>query len=385
MIWTIKKSHKGCKQEKWVQKGHSSLQIIQIKDGCCNPNLKPNAGPVCTWFSQELSLWVHIPPVQRRHSLETNPRQRGGGWLLLGLSCHNAFHLPWHHFQAGQCKHLKTCHCKIFDGISKEGHFQQNLGLGKTDKSSGDENQRPCSASLTADTVRGPLPCMLSGWGRGSPHWTSSSIQQSAQPFNCSAKCYEAWLQRQGRLVEIQRIHPTGILKILATSVTSTVPLRKGENRKGEYATCLTGRRDPDRWNMPLHSFPILSLTNALADFLAKKANRHIQSTLSLARNVKPQNNQHFLFLKIFLMWPIFNVFIEFVTTLPPSYVFVLWLQGMWHPSSPTRDRICNPCIGRRSLNNWIARELPSSTHFYTLGPCGLFWLLTDCIIFLIN
>lgn len=133
---------------------------------------------------QFVSSHTTSPNRPIRDSLETNPRQRGGGWLLVSLSCHNAFHLSWHHFQAGQCKHLKTYHCKIFDRISKEGHFQQNLGLGKIGKSSGDENQRPCSASLTADTVRGPLPCMLSGWGKGSPHWTWSSIQQSAQPFN---------------------------------------------------------------------------------------------------------------------------------------------------------------------------------------------------------
>ena len=31
----------------------------------------------------------------------------------------------------------------------------------------------------------------------------------------------------------------------------------------------------------------------------------------------------------------------------------------MWDLSSPTRDRTCNPCIGRRSLKHWTVREVP--------------------------
>ena len=42
------------------------------------------------------------------------------------------------------------------------------------------------------------------------------------------------------------------------------------------------------------------------------------------------------------------------------------WPRGMWDLSSPTRDRICTPCIERRSLNHWTAREIPSSICF---GP----------------
>ena len=34
----------------------------------------------------------------------------------------------------------------------------------------------------------------------------------------------------------------------------------------------------------------------------------------------------------------------------------------MWDLNSLTRDWTCTPCIGRRSLNHWIAREVPS--HF---------------------
>ena len=31
----------------------------------------------------------------------------------------------------------------------------------------------------------------------------------------------------------------------------------------------------------------------------------------------------------------------------------------MWDISSPTRDQTRTPCIGRRSLNHWTAREIP--------------------------
>ena len=41
---------------------------------------------------------------------------------------------------------------------------------------------------------------------------------------------------------------------------------------------------------------------------------------------------------KEFLMWTIFKVLIEFVTTLLLFYVLVFWPRGMWDLSSPTRD-----------------------------------------------
>ena len=64
-------------------------------------------------------------------------------------------------------------------------------------------------------------------------------------------------------------------------------------------------------------------------------------------------------FLRFFLMRTIFIVFIGFVTILLLFYVLVFWPRGMWDLSSPTRDRTRTPCIGRRSLNHWIAREVP--------------------------
>ena len=66
-----------------------------------------------------------------------------------------------------------------------------------------------------------------------------------------------------------------------------------------------------------------------------------------------------FFFLKIFWMWTIFKVLIEFVTILLLFYVLVFWLQGMWDLSSLTRDRTRTSCIGRGSLNRWTTREVP--------------------------
>ena len=41
------------------------------------------------------------------------------------------------------------------------------------------------------------------------------------------------------------------------------------------------------------------------------------------------------------------------------------WPWGMWDLTSATRDQTCTPCIGRRTLLYWIAREVPpcSSHH----------------------
>ena len=37
----------------------------------------------------------------------------------------------------------------------------------------------------------------------------------------------------------------------------------------------------------------------------------------------------------------------------------VFWPRGMWDLSSMTRDQMCTPCMERRSLNHWTAREVP--------------------------
>ena len=90
----------------------------------------------------------------------------------------------------------------------------------------------------------------------------------------------------------------------------------------------------------------------------------------------------------LFFFLTIFKVFIEFVTILLLFYVLVFWRRGMWDPSSPTRDRIHTPCIGRRSPSHWTTREVPHVSWLYTeegiAGSCGspMFNLLTNCKLF---
>ena len=65
------------------------------------------------------------------------------------------------------------------------------------------------------------------------------------------------------------------------------------------------------------------------------------------------------LFFKIFLMWTIFKVCIEFVTVLLLFYFLFLWPWDMWDLSSLTRYWTHTPCVGRWSLNHGTAREVP--------------------------
>ena len=52
------------------------------------------------------------------------------------------------------------------------------------------------------------------------------------------------------------------------------------------------------------------------------------------------------------------HVFFEFVTKLL-FYVLFFWPRGMWDLSPLIRDQTCIPCIGRRGLNPWTARQVP--------------------------
>ena len=67
---------------------------------------------------------------------------------------------------------------------------------------------------------------------------------------------------------------------------------------------------------------------------------------------------QNYHFLKKFLMWTVFKVFIKFAAILLLFHVLVLWPQGMWDPSSLTRDRSYTLCIKKQSLNHWTSREV---------------------------
>ena len=56
--------------------------------------------------------------------------------------------------------------------------------------------------------------------------------------------------------------------------------------------------------------------------------------------------------LRLFLMWTIFKIFIEFVTILLPF--LCLSLRDL---SSPARHQACTPCIRRWSSDHWTVRE----------------------------
>ena len=83
-----------------------------------------------------------------------------------------------------------------------------------------------------------------------------------------------------------------------------------------------------------------------------------------------PPHSFPFLF-KVFFFFDVgqfFKVLIELVTILLLFYfVFVFLPWGMWDLSSQTRDWTHTPCIGRRSLNHWTAREVPPTFLFKVL------------------
>ena len=45
-----------------------------------------------------------------------------------------------------------------------------------------------------------------------------------------------------------------------------------------------------------------------------------------------------------------------------PFYILFFWPRGMRDLSSPGRHQTRTPCIGRQSLNHWIARDVPGFT-----------------------
>ena len=80
----------------------------------------------------------------------------------------------------------------------------------------------------------------------------------------------------------------------------------------------------------------------------------------------------NFLFCFVFLMWTIF----KWSTSLNLLqyclfFVLVFWPWGMWNFSFLIRDWTHTPCIGRRSLHHWTAREVASLVHLRNMC-CGL-------------
>ena len=88
--------------------------------------------------------------------------------------------------------------------------------------------------------------------------------------------------------------------------------------------------------------------------------------------------NPFLSFLKDFLMWTIFKVFIDFFTTLLLFYVLFFRPRGMWDLTSQTKDQTCTLCIGRRSFNHWTARQVPI---IYFYPTTCLYWYSTVNIL----
>ena len=61
------------------------------------------------------------------------------------------------------------------------------------------------------------------------------------------------------------------------------------------------------------------------------------------------------------------RVLVEFVTALLLFSVWVFLLWDMWDLSSLIRYKTHSPCIGRRSFNDWTAREVTSKVYFSLL------------------
>ena len=85
-------------------------------------------------------------------------------------------------------------------------------------------------------------------------------------------------------------------------------------------------------------------------------------------------------FLRTFLMWAIFKVFIEFVTILLLFSVLAFWPRGTWDLSSSTRDWTCSPCIGRQRFNRFLG--LPRKSH--PLNLCTFMQLFLFSLNFIV-
>ena len=84
-----------------------------------------------------------------------------------------------------------------------------------------------------------------------------------------------------------------------------------------------------------------------------------------------------------FLIWTVFKVFTEFVTTLFLFSVLVFWPQGMWNLSFQTRTELTHPAL-EGSLNHWTSREVPwaSSLNCFPVAS-GSSWHHSSLLIFI--
>ena len=104
---------------------------------------------------------------------------------------------------------------------------------------------------------------------------------------------------------------------------------------------------------------------------------RHIRNSIS-AHGQMIGKQQRFCSLIFFLMWTAFTLYWScYNISSILCFFFFFWLlsQGTWNLSSLTRDRTCTPCIGRRDLNHWTTKEVPTEISFPSVVPVSLPYL----------
>ena len=112
---------------------------------------------------------------------------------------------------------------------------------------------------------------------------------------------------------------------------------------------------------IPQYNIILITILHNRFQYLIAKSSSFILFKIALVIIVPLYFHINFIFFLRFFFDVdyFFKIFIEFVTLLLLIHVLDFWPQGMWDLSSPIRDRTRVPCIGRRSLNHWTAREVP--------------------------
>ena len=94
-------------------------------------------------------------------------------------------------------------------------------------------------------------------------------------------------------------------------------------------------------------------------------ASRELDGSLGRLRRMDGWCSTHCLyvgFLKIYFIWSIFKIFIEFDTTLFLLHALVFWPWG-------TMGGTCTSCIWRQSVNHWTTREVPTCSSCEAMVP----------------
>ena len=121
-------------------------------------------------------------------------------------------------------------------------------------------------------------------------------------------------------------------------------------------------------WFSPLHSTPFKKekfsrIENAYSFLMPKEQGTYtVQKWCQWTTN---KNLNKMLLYKIFLYGPFFKVFIVLLLYCFCFMFLFYWPQGMWDLNFLTRDWTYTSCIGRQSLNQWTAMEVPKKVFYF--------------------